>query len=46
MAECCKELNGMLRLFDDLGIDSTLLMKVNEDNQRIIKQLSSYNING
>lgn len=45
MAECCKELNWILRILDDLGIKTTLPVKVNEDNQSCIKQLSSCSIN-
>ncbi|KXJ78337.1 hypothetical protein RP20_CCG004995 [Aedes albopictus] len=45
MADCCRELNWILRLFDDLKIETTLPVKINEDNQGCIKQLSTPNVN-
>lgn len=45
MADCCKELTWILRLFNDLKIVTTLPVKINEDNQSCIKQLSAPNIN-
>lgn len=45
MADCCRELNWILRLFDDLKIETTLPVKINEDNQSCIKQLSTLNVN-
>lgn len=45
LAESCKELNWILRLFDDLGIPVNLPIKIHEDNQTCIKQIGAAGVN-
>lgn len=45
LAESCKELNWILRLFDDLGIPTKLPIKIHEDNQSCIKQIGAASVN-
>lgn len=45
LAESCKELNWILRLFDVLGIPTKLPIKIHEDNQSCIKQIGAASVN-